>query len=85
MISLKMQLGHAQKHLDQMRHRMLEQEQLIRELDDLRADCPHEWGDVAVGAEHEGRSCKQCGINDQYAPTHKRLAEWRAQQKLKGI
>lgn len=69
------QITHAQKHLRQLQDRIAEQEQLIRVLEDLRAECNHTWGVPVKGYEHEGVLCTKCGINDMYAPTHKRMVE----------
>jgi len=74
-LTLLMQIQHAQKDLRRIQTRLDEQKALIAELDDLRADCDHEWDNGLPGWEHEGRYCKKCGINDQYAPTHKKQVE----------
>lgn len=42
-------------------------------LEEQRAYCEHEWDAPLKGFEHEGRLCKLCGINDQYAPLHKKI------------
>ena len=47
----------------------------LKFLEDQRAYCEHEWGKPYKGFEHEGCSCKLCGINDQYAPLHKKIVE----------
>ena len=44
-------------------------------LEDQRAYCEHEWNPPIRGFEYEGRLCKLCGINDQYAPLHKKMVE----------
>jgi len=74
-LTLLMQLEHARKDLRLIQARFDEQRALIAELEDMRADCEHEWSDGLPGYEHEGRYCKKCGINDQYAPTHKKQVE----------
>jgi DNA repair exonuclease SbcCD ATPase subunit len=79
MLTLKMQIDHAQKQLRMIQERLTEQEHLIRELEDLRADCRHEWDGGVKGYEHEGRTCKLCGINELYAPTHKKQVEARSE------
>lgn len=81
MPTLLMEIEHAQKHLRAMQQRVKEQEQVIQELEDLRAECKHEWDEGVKGYEHEGRTCKQCGINELYAPTHKQMVERRAARK----
>jgi len=82
-MTLLMEIEHAQKHLRAFQQRLNEQHQVIRELEDRRADCIHDWDKGLKGWEHEGRICKQCGINEQYAPTHKRMV-YERQAQLKG-
>jgi hypothetical protein len=77
MMTLLMQIEHARAHLRAMQQRLKEQERLIQELEDLRADCQHEWDEGVKGYEHEGRTCKLCGINELYAPTHKLMVDCR--------
>jgi len=50
------------------------QERLTK-LEQSRAYCKHEWDVPLKEFEHEGCLCKLCGINDQYAPTHKKMVE----------
>ena len=33
----------------------------------MQALCPHDYDAPVKGYEHEGRNCKHCGVNDQYA------------------
>lgn len=74
-ITLLDQINHATKNLVALRARVTEQESLIKELNDLRAECKHDWDTGVPGWEHEGRYCTKCGINDQFAPLHKKWVE----------
>jgi hypothetical protein len=74
-MTLLMEIEHAKKHLHMMQQRVKEQEQVLKELEDLRAECPHEWDEGTVKYEHEGRNCKLCGINELFAPTHAKWVE----------
>lgn len=74
-LTLLDQIKHATKNLVALQARVREQEVLIKELNDLRAECNHEWDSGIPGFEHEGHYCTKCGINDQYAPVHKKRVE----------
>lgn len=37
----------------------------------LRYDCDHEFGQPYPGYEHEGATCKLCGINELHAEHYK--------------
>lgn len=45
------------------------QKEKIRALELERRHCVHEWDSPYPGYEHEGRTCKLCGINDIHAHT----------------
>ena len=74
-VTLLDQINHANKHLVAMQTRIKEQKALIHQLEDLRAECEHDWDAPFPGHEHEGRLCKKCGINDIFAPQHKLWVE----------
>jgi hypothetical protein len=75
MVSLKDQIDTAQRYLRQMQMRVREQEQLVEELENRRAYCKHQFSRAVKGYEHEGGYCTECGINELYAPTHKKMVE----------
>lgn len=79
MITLKTKIEDAQKYLRQMQMRVREQEAFLEELEDQRADCKHTFSKPLKGYEHEGGYCTKCGINEIYAPTHKKMVEDRRQ------
>jgi hypothetical protein len=74
-LTLLAQIQHATKNLSALQARVKEQQVLIKELEDLRAECEHDWDAPFPGYEHEGRLCKKCGINDYFAPLHKKQVE----------
>lgn len=45
------------------------QRNALRALEAERVDCPHEFSSPVKGYEHEGGTCKLCGINEIYADT----------------
>jgi len=47
----------------------------LKKLEDSRAYCDHIWGATNPYYAHEGSLCTLCGINDIFAPTHKRMVE----------
>ncbi len=75
MVSLKDQIDTAQRYLRQMQMRVREQEAVIEELENRRAYCKHQFSKPVKGYEHEGGYCTECGINELYAPTHKKMVE----------
>lgn len=44
-------------------------EKHLRELEDSRVDCKHEFTKPVVHYEHEGGYCIRCGINELFAHT----------------
>jgi hypothetical protein len=74
-LTLLAQIEHATKTLSTLRAQVKEQELLVKELQDMRADCEHDWDVPFPVGEHEGRLCKNCGINDYFAPTHKKWVQ----------
>lgn len=41
----------------------------LKELEDSRVDCKHEFTKALPNYEHEGGECIHCGINELFAPT----------------
>jgi len=74
-MTLKEQIAAANRELAIKRAVVKAAEEQLRLLENSRADCEHEWDGGIKGWEHEGCYCVKCGINDQYAPNHKRMIE----------
>ena len=66
MITLKEQIEHAKKKRREIEQRLKEQDVLIKELEDLRFQCDHEFAPALKGYEHEGGHCTKCGINEVF-------------------
>lgn len=60
------QINYAEKTRLQIKNRLFEQDQLIAELKTLRSKCNHDFAPALEGYEHEGGTCKLCGINEVY-------------------
>lgn len=58
----KLSLAHLNQQVSQA-------EALIHSLELDRKDCKHIWGAAYPNYEHEGLTCKLCGINDIHAHT----------------
>ena len=74
-MTLKEKIAAAKKELSAAQKVVKTVEIALRELENIRADCEHEWDQGVLGWEHEGVYCIKCGINDQYAPNHKKMIE----------
>lgn len=71
-ISLKQRIEQTQQKMSANRTELNALEQELRDLDNSRVNCIHEWDTGVKGWEHEGKYCKKCGINDMYAVTLKK-------------
>lgn len=48
--------------------RIAEEKEMLRGIKlKMQALCPHDYNAPVKGYEHEGRNCKHCGVNDQFA------------------
>lgn len=48
--------------------RISEEKEMLRGIKlQMQALCPHDYDPPLKGYEHEGRNCKHCGVNDQFA------------------
>lgn len=48
--------------------RIAEEKEMLRGIKlQMQALCPHDYDPPLKGYEHEGRNCKHCGVNDQFA------------------
>jgi hypothetical protein len=63
-MTLLQQIALAQHELMVRRNLVSSQEHIVRNLENLRLDCKHEFNPPYVGYEHEGGNCKLCGINE---------------------
>lgn len=72
MKSLKEQIEAKRKEVLAKREEVWREEKILRQLEESRVHCEHEWDKGVKGYEHEGVYCIKCGINDLYADTLKR-------------
>ena len=55
-------------------HRILDEETAtLRNLENSRVDCAHIFSKPVLNYEHEGGYCTECGINELYAHTLRKL------------
>lgn len=66
MITLLMQIETAEKNRRQIAQRLAEQDAMIMELKSYRFECDHDFAPALKGYEHEGGTCKLCGINEVF-------------------
>ena len=45
----------------------------LRDLENSRVDCAHIFSEPVLNYEHEGGYCTECGINELYAHTLRKL------------
>lgn len=62
--------------------RISEEKEMLRGIKlQMQALCPHDYDPPLKGYEHEGRNCKHCGVNDQYARRAKVAYNFYLQEK----
>ena len=70
-LTLLDQIQYAQRKQAEIEQRLADQRHLVNELLALRKECAHDFEPAIPGYEHEGGTCKLCGINELYAHTLK--------------
>lgn len=73
MITLLEQINHAEKKRREIAQRLAEQDAVIMELKSYRFECEHDFAPAPKGYEHEGGTCRKCGINEVYWACNKDL------------
>ena len=65
-MTLLEQIQYAEKTRREIAQRLAEQDAVIAELKSYRWECKHDFAPAMKGYEHEGGTCKLCGINEVY-------------------
>lgn len=66
MITLLQQIQHAEKTRRELAQRLAQQDAMIAVLKSYRWECNHDFAPAFPGYEHEGGTCRKCGINEVY-------------------
>ena len=65
--------------------RISEEKEMLRGIKlQMQALCPHDYDPPLKGYEHEGRNCKHCGVNDQFAAQAVKNYKLHQQSQKKG-
>jgi hypothetical protein len=65
-LTLLGQINQAEKTRHEIAERLAEQDAVIAELKSYRWECEHDFAPALKGYEHEGGTCKKCGMNEVY-------------------
>ena len=65
-MTLLEQIQYAEKTRREIAQRLAEQDAMIGELKSYRWKCKHDFAPAMKNYEHEGGTCKLCGINEVY-------------------
>ena len=60
------QINHAEKTRREIAKRLMEQDEVLSTLRAYRFECKHDFSPALEGYEHEGGTCKLCGINEVF-------------------
>lgn len=70
-MTLLEQISAAKSIVSRIQHALAQAGQQVKQLESQRIDCPHVWGNMIPGYDHEGCNCTLCGMNDVYWSTFK--------------